>query len=256
MKTLLIRTAACSTLLLVAIACDDDPSDGDDTDAGTDADTDSDSDSDSDTDSDTDTDTDPDYPPGPYGFTPSMAWGATSGAWTDDGDTIPDICLNDVDEEEICLGDWYRDPSIELICLDFCAMWCGPCNDAADGARDFVDHLAANGWTAVWNTIMEQDYNQNPPDAADLSTWLNNHSLDDDLFLLYDGDNEWLDDAIASGFPSVYLLHTSNMLIWNLTEGWADPDDEAGWDEFKDWFAGGPQPFLDYCASQPGAIAP
>jgi hypothetical protein len=107
---------------------------GDPSGSGSDADSDADSDSDTDTNSDTDTDadsgadgdTDSGYPDGPYGFDPSMDLDtdmSSPGTWTGGGDVIPDVCLSSAEGEEVCLGDLYRSPDVELLFVDFTTMW-------------------------------------------------------------------------------------------------------------------------------------
>jgi hypothetical protein len=102
-------------------ACDGDASGSD-----SDSNSDSDSDSDSDTDSDADSDTDAEYPSGPYGFEPSMELNTdmtSPGTLIGNGDVIPDVCLTNALGEEVCLGDFYRDPDHELVFVDFTTMW-------------------------------------------------------------------------------------------------------------------------------------
>ena len=91
-----------------------------------DSDSDSDADTDADTDADSDGDTDPEYPAGPYGFDPFMELDTDMtgpGTWTGDGDVIPDVCLSNALGEEVCLGDFYRSPDLELLFVDFTTMW-------------------------------------------------------------------------------------------------------------------------------------
>ena len=79
-----------------------------------------------DSDSDTDSDTDADYPVGPYGFDPSMELDtdmSSPGTWTGDGDVIPDVCLNNALGDEVCLGELYRSPEVDLLFVDFTTMW-------------------------------------------------------------------------------------------------------------------------------------
>ena len=116
------------------------------------------------------------------------------------------------------------------------------------GEQDFIDYLADNGWTAEWISVLEQDVSSNPPDQTDAATWASDYSLDP-ASVLYDASQTWLSDAITEGFPTIYTVHTSNMLIWDATAGWVNPAG-ADWDEFLAWWPD----FLDYCAGQPGAI--
>ena len=121
-RSLFIAVAAAAWLALPG--CDDGR--GSPTGADSDSDTDSDTDADAGADTDTDTDTGADYPVGPYGFDPSMELDtdmSSPGTWTDDGDVIPDVCLNNALGDEVCLGELYRSPEIDLLFVDFTTMW-------------------------------------------------------------------------------------------------------------------------------------
>jgi hypothetical protein len=138
--------AAILALGLGAAGCGDD----DATDAGADAmhdsgaDTDSDTDSDAGTDADTDSDSDTGkdyscvekpwdgvhtygdaYADGPYGFKGSICRDpvALTEEWIDYGDTIPDVCLPNQDDVEVCLHDFYERPDLDLLLVDFSALW-------------------------------------------------------------------------------------------------------------------------------------
>ena len=62
-----------------------------------------------------------DYPTGPFGWTPSMFWDQQSGSgyWTTDGSTIENICLPNAAGSQVCLKDFYRSSSKDIIFLDF-----------------------------------------------------------------------------------------------------------------------------------------
>jgi hypothetical protein len=119
---------------------------------------------------------------------------------------------------------------------------------AAVGEQEFIDYLADNGWSAEWVSILEQDASMNAPDQTDAATWASDYDLDPTT-VLYDASQTWAASAAAGGFPTVYTVHTSNMLIWDKSEGWISPS-SADWDTFLEWWPD----FLDYCAVQPGAI--
>lgn len=114
--------------------------------------------------------------------------------------------------------------------------------------QEFVDYLETNGWTVEWISIIEQNSSMGPPSQSDASYWASNYGLDP-ASVLYDASQTWAPQAVVSGYPSIYTVHTSNMLIWDRSDGWISstgPD----WDTFLAWWPG----FLDYCAVQPGAI--
>lgn len=109
-----------------------------------------------------------------------------------------------------------------------------------------MDHLEANSWPSIWFTIIGTTQN-------DASTWATQNSLDP-ATVLYD-DAGWAYQGITSGTPTIYMMHTSNMLIWDRTEGWYDTT-SADWDGVKDWYTNPSSGLLPYIASQSGAVTP
>jgi hypothetical protein len=109
-----------------------------------------------------------------------------------------------------------------------------------------MDHLDTNGWPSIWFTIIGTTQN-------DASTWASTYGLDP-ATVLYD-DAGWASQGVTTGVPTVYLVHTSNMLIWDRTEGWYDTSG-AEWEEVKDWYTSSTDGLLPYIAAQSGSIAP
>ena len=196
-------------------------------------------------------DTQGDYPSGPYGWNPSMYWdqSAGSGYWTSDGNTIEDICLPNASGNQVCLKDHYRSTLKDIIFLDFSAMWCGPCNAAAEGEHAFLSHLESNGWKPIWLTVLLEDYSGSTPTQSDAQEWAQTHGLSSDT-VLYDPSGEWYIGA-SGGYPSVHLIHTSNMLIWDMQAGWVGPSD-GYWNDWLNFYSGS-NGLLEYCAAQQGA---
>jgi len=116
------------------------------------------------------------------------------------------------------------------------------------GEQEFVDYLASNGWNVEWISILEEDSSHLAPDQSDASYWASTYGLDP-ASVLFDASQTWKAQAVASGFPTVYTVHTSNMLIWDRADGWQTTSGPT-WDTFLEWWPS----FLDYCAGQPGAI--
>lgn len=263
MKNLLRRPLVLLALVTWLTACGDDNggnggADADtDTDADTDVDTDADSDADTDTDTDTDADSDgDDYPAGPYGFADSVvgqtdpaAVPSTPSEWTEDGDIIPNVCLDNAEGEEVCLDDFYLSDEYDLLVVDFTTSWCQYCIAAAESEHVFIEQMELAGWSIRWISILEQDAESNPPDQADAESWATQYDLDP-TYVLYDPEQVWLEDACGAGYPAPYIVHPSNMLIWNGLWGWVHFETPE-WYEFLDWIPG----HLDWCAEQPGAIA-
>jgi hypothetical protein len=117
------------------------------------------------------------------------------------------------------------------------------------GEQEFIDGLAANGWSARWVTILEQDAGYQPPTQEDAATWASTYGLDP-ATVLYDASNAWVAEAVPDAYPMVYAEHSSNMLIWAAYMGWWYTE-HAEWPTFFGWWLD----ILDYCAGQPGAIA-
>lgn len=275
-RDFLARIAISTSLLLPACGNSSDESSSDDAGSNTDSGSDSDSDSDSDTDSDSDDDCvgtawdgqwtyGEDYAEGPYGFKGSMCWDPETGnvQWSTWGDTIPDICLNDQNDNLVCLKDYLRHLEFELIFVDFSAVWCSLCDYAADGQHSFIEHLADNGWSAKWITILEEDVLTNNTTVETAISWVSDHSLGEDAVVLYDANKDWFDEAMIDqwphegprGWPTVFVVHTSNMLIWNAMSGWADPHDADMWSGLLEFWSNPTDGILEWIAANgEGAI--
>jgi len=192
------------------------------------------------------------YPTGPYGWNPSMLWdsNAGTGEWTSTGSTIGEMCLPNAAGEEVCLSDFYKHAEKDIIFLDFSAMWCAPCRAAAQGEHEFIAHLESNGWNPVWITVLLES-NSGSPTQSDAQQWAQDYGLSDDK-VLYDTNGAWFVGA-SSGYPTVHVIHNSNMLIWDRQAGWVGPSD-GYWNDWLNFFSGS-NGLLEYCATQPGAIA-
>jgi hypothetical protein len=115
------------------------------------------------------------------------------------------------------------------------------------GEQEFIDYVTSNGWTIEWVSILEQDASQGSVSQEEAAAFASDYGLDP-ASVLYDAGQEWYAQAVAIGFPTVYTVHTSNMLIWDRADGWIDPG-SADWDGFLAWWP----TFLDYCITNPGA---
>lgn len=115
------------------------------------------------------------------------------------------------------------------------------------GEQDFVDYLGDNGWDVEWISILEQDASYGTVSQSEASDFASDYGLDP-ATVLYDATQEWVAEAVPTGFPTIYTVHTTNMLIWDMTEGWIDPSG-SDWAEFLAWWPD----FLDYCDGQSGS---
>ena len=113
--------------------------------------------------------------------------------------------------------------------------------------QEFVDYLADNGWDVEWVSILEEDASNGTVSQTEAAQWASNYDLDP-ASVLFDASQEWYSQAVITGFPSVYSVHTTNMLIWDRADGWIDPG-SSDWDGFLEWWP----PFFDYCDSVAGS---
>ena len=121
--------------------------------------------------------------------------------------------------------------------------------DAAVSEQEFVDSLGAAGWDVEWVSVVVEDAGYQSPDQTEAATWASTYGLDP-ASVLFDAAQDWYLPAVTVGVPTVYAVHTTNMLIWGRVDGWYDPGDPySGWDGFLALWPD----FLDYCEGQPGS---
>ena len=112
------------------------------------------------------------------------------------------------------------------------------------GEQEFVDYLADNGWDVEWVSILEEDASYGNVSQAEAASFASEYGLDP-ASVLFDATKEWASQAVPSGYPTIYSVHTTNMLIWDRSDGWNTPG-TAAWDEMLAWFDG----FFNYCITQ------
>jgi hypothetical protein len=205
------------------------------------------------------------YAPGPYGFKGSMCYpgGAgpcydvVPGVWIPGADHVPDICLPNASDVSVCLSDHYQSVTYDLILVNYTTMWCSACNLEAESQGEFVAALAAEGWSVLFLEMLAEDYSMNPPDLTDAQTWVSDHDLDP-AHVLFDAEQIWIDEVVEDawpaeirGWPMNFVVHTSNMLIWDSFPGWLDIDETDTWNEWIDCWAG--DGLLEEIAGYPGA---
>ena len=78
--------------------------------------------------------------------------------------------LTNSQEEEISLYDFYG----KAIVLDLSAMWCAPCNSAADEVQAVQDEY---GEDLAYITVLIDNYDGEPPTTADCALWETSHGI-------------------------------------------------------------------------------
>jgi hypothetical protein len=176
-----------------------------------------------------------------------MVWGPSTGSWDASvADVINNICLPSAAGTTVCLGDFYRSSSYELLWVDFTTFGCPYCEYAAMGEADFLSHLASYGYEAIWISIIGTT-------LSEAQTWASNFGLNP-ATVLYDTAG-WWSQGVVSGTPTIYLVHTSNMLIWDRSDGWVATTG-SDWTTTKNWYADGSTGLIDMLQTQPGAVTP
>jgi peroxiredoxin len=90
---------------------------------------------------------------------------------TDVGDCAPDFSLEDAEGTSHRLYDFAGD----IIVLDFSTMWCPHCRGLADDLEGLHTELGDQGVTVI--TVLHQDNRSEPPDAADLQSWIDAYGI-------------------------------------------------------------------------------
>ena len=134
----------------------------------------------------------------------------------------------------------------ELIWLDFTTTGCPYCDYAAQAEADFLAHMASYGYPSIWISVIGTT-------QGEAQSWATGFGLDPNT-VLYDTGG-WWGQGVVSGTPTVYLIHTSNMLIWDRADGWV-PTTGTEYTEFKNWWADGSSGLIDMLQTAPGAVTP
>ena len=85
----------------------------------------------------------------------------------------------------------------DLILLDFSAMWCGPCNVAAQSQQELHDRYEDQGFQYV--TVLIVDSQNDIVDESDVELWTAMHSIETAPVLR--GSRSMLNSVVEHGFP-------------------------------------------------------
>jgi hypothetical protein len=144
------------------------------------------------------------------------AWVAPENSWTDPsltgppdglcgegyskGQVAPDVRLTAQNGEEVSLWQFYGD----VVLLDVCTIWCDPCQKLGETADATYQARKDDGF--LYFTVIQEDFDGNPPDDADLNSWGDSYGISTPI-VADTTDPRVTATAIVNGFlPGVLVL--------------------------------------------------
>lgn len=122
------------------------------------------------------------------------------------GDRAPDFALEDQNGREQRLSD----QAGSVVVLDFAAMWCLRCRDAAVELQALHEDRAADG-VVVWSVLFD-DVDGDDPGRADLNEWIETWGLTHDV--LADRDEETFEAWGAGHQPVIFVIDGDRVVTW------------------------------------------
>jgi thiol-disulfide isomerase/thioredoxin len=145
------------------------------------------------------------------------------------GDTAPNLIAYDQDDHAAPL---YRFAQQALL-LDFCAMWCGPCQRMAPSVTPVAETLRNAGIAFTYLPVLLQNERGLPATADDAGRWANRYGITTPvLHPRGQADSQawqqFLDYATSNGlevaFPTL-VFWDSDRRIRNVVAGWMSAND-------------------------------
>jgi thiol-disulfide isomerase/thioredoxin len=135
---------------------------------------------------------------------PDNSWGVsappegTVGVGFQDGQIVPDARLVDQFGDEVSLWQFYG----QVILLDVSTMWCAPCQELGKHTDETWLEYRDQGF--IYLTVLQEDVESNPPDAADIQFWVDEFGITSPV--LGDGDKQTLGAIQQGQYPAVLII--------------------------------------------------
>jgi thiol-disulfide isomerase/thioredoxin len=110
----------------------------------------------------------------------------------------------------------------DIIMLDFSAMWCSPCREAAKISQSLQDEYGSYGVQIV--TVLLADTGNNDPDAVDAQAWIDQYSITTATVLL--GSADLIGDPDEGGYPisayPTFVFIDRDLIIYDGIYGYSE----------------------------------
>jgi len=149
-----------------------------------------------------------------------MPEGDLGGEGYNEGDIVPEFCLQDQNGDTVSLwqfhGDW--------ILLDLSTMWCPPCRLLAEHVQDTVEDYDAYGFTYI--TVLQQNMDGQLPDTEELNQWADSYGIVDGPVLAESEDELTLEGTKDGLLPGVFIINRKMRVARQINVG-QNPDNKV-----------------------------
>ena len=134
------------------------------------------------------------------------------------GDTVCNLILPD---HVLQTWELYNQKG-DIIVLDFSTMWCSACRSAASTSQSLQDEYASEGVQIV--TVLLADTENNQPDTADATAWMDAYGITTAKVLL--GSTDLIGDPDEGAYPigayPTFVFIDRNRVIYDGVYGYSE----------------------------------